>query len=143
MWCLDDLRTHAIKEADAQVKAMSDIVDAILIARQYRVSHWLTHGYEILGRRQDYLNIDEQERLGLPTAVRLAELREKSWAWHSANCIAKVANHKPKSSRQAAFGSDSTCASFTLPARDGFDFIGAIQSIFEAELVLDRDYSVS
>ena len=49
MWCLDELRTRAIETSDAQVKAISNAVDIVILGRRYNVSRWLIAGYEMLG----------------------------------------------------------------------------------------------
>ncbi|KZV74155.1 hypothetical protein PENSPDRAFT_682138 [Peniophora sp. CONT] len=115
MWCLDDLRARAIESADGQIKEMPDVVDRILLARRHNVSQWLIDGYEILGKRASYLSGDEQTRLGLPTAVKLSELREQSWSWYSTH---------------NRYGG----------SRDIFNFVFSVHDIFGFELSLDKDY---
>lgn len=142
MWCLDELRTRAIEGADAQVKAMPDVVERILLARRHNVSRWLIDGYEILGKRQRYLSPDEQTKLGLETAVRVSELRERSWAWYAS----RLQNVQSGNS-SGGYGIQMTAArvpSYRVPSssasRDQFDYVSSIRVIFLSELALDKDY---
>ncbi|VDB95674.1 unnamed protein product [Peniophora sp. CBMAI 1063] len=140
MWCLDELRARAIEGADTQVKAMPDVVEKILLARRYSVSRWLIDGYEALGKRSAYLSPDEQSKLGLETAVNLAELRERSWSWYAAKLKDEAVELLGQPARHSSYPFPVARWAFSNISRGDFDYVGSIRVIFLSELSLDRDY---
>ena len=53
-----------------------DPIDKIYYANQFDIPQWLTPGYKELCQRHAALTISEAERIGLPTAIRVAKARE-------------------------------------------------------------------
>ena len=140
MWCLDKLRARAIEGADAGVKAMPDVVERILLARQYNVSRWLIDGYETLGKRPNYLSTLEQSKLGLKTAVKISELRERSWTWYTARLQSADTNTVSITPHLVHRNPYSQSQTRRRVSRDDFDYISSIRVIFMSELSLDKDY---
>lgn len=140
MWCIDALRSKAIRSADQEVAALVDngrVVEKILLGKQYRVSRWLLEGYEALGKRDAHLSVDEREQLGLESAFRVWELREEYWAWSR--------SHSPATDyiavSSSGWGRESSAQSGRN--RNSFDFQSPIRRIFAQELIVDPDYDTS
>ncbi|TDL18025.1 hypothetical protein BD410DRAFT_512536 [Rickenella mellea] len=74
-WEFDDIRSLAIKEL--QTKQL-DPVDRIVISQEYDItSDWTLSAYTILCQRARPLTVDEARRLGIETATRISQLRER------------------------------------------------------------------
>ncbi|KAI0735308.1 hypothetical protein C8Q76DRAFT_610069 [Earliella scabrosa] len=74
-WDFNDVRALAIKQL--QTLDMSP-TDKIVIAREYDVGgRWVLNAYTALCERPEPLSLPEASRLGLETAMRIAQLREQ------------------------------------------------------------------
>ena len=74
-WDFTDIRTLAIREIQSL-----DIspIDKIVLAQEFDISgRWLLAAYTALCERAEPLSISEGTRLGLETAMRVAQLREQ------------------------------------------------------------------
>ena len=78
MWEFEEIRKVAIKELAKVVSV--DLVRTVNLAKQYHIAAWLPEAYEGLIRRTEAISIAEAEQLGLSTAVRLFQIREKTIA---------------------------------------------------------------
>lgn len=74
MWSFKDIRKLAISELTEQ---SVEPVEKVLLARACSVPGWLRAGYNTLARRPDVLSLEEAERIGYRTAVRLFHVREQ------------------------------------------------------------------
>ncbi|KZV74153.1 hypothetical protein PENSPDRAFT_662529 [Peniophora sp. CONT] len=119
MWCLDDLRSKSVNEADAGVAELGAI-EKLVLAKRYSVSRWFIEAVEALARRDAYLSAEERDKVGVQTSFALMELRERSWSWADSQNIDGA--HQPGQ-------------------RLNFDFQSAIHEIFREDLVLDKDYA--
>ncbi|KAJ7656478.1 hypothetical protein DFH06DRAFT_1199690 [Mycena polygramma] len=74
LWYFLDARDLAIK----QLNDRGDIgsVERILLARQYDVASWLRIGYTDLARREEGISLEDAEKIGWQTTVRLYQTRE-------------------------------------------------------------------
>ncbi|KAJ7631360.1 hypothetical protein DFH06DRAFT_1005297 [Mycena polygramma] len=74
LWYFLDARDLAIK----QLNDRGDIgsVERILLARQYDVASWLRMGYTDLARREEGISLEDAEKIGWQTTVRLYQTRE-------------------------------------------------------------------
>ncbi len=74
-WDFTDIRTLAIREI--QSLDMSP-VDRVILAQEFDIGgRWLLGAYTALCERAEPLSISEGTRLGLETAMRVAQLREQ------------------------------------------------------------------
>jgi len=56
-----------------------DLIDKVILARDYRVEKWLAEGYTELVKRDAGLSAEERKRLGYETAFQLYGRREESF----------------------------------------------------------------
>ncbi|KAJ7812026.1 hypothetical protein B0H14DRAFT_3879861 [Mycena olivaceomarginata] len=73
-WRFLDARNLAIEQL--QRRADLQIVERILLARQYDVVAWLRKGYIDLARRKQCISQEEAKKIGWETAFRICEARE-------------------------------------------------------------------
>ncbi|CCM02991.1 uncharacterized protein FIBRA_05106 [Fibroporia radiculosa] len=75
MWDFSDVRKLAIRKLQA---LSMDPVDKIILSRKYRIhGEWTIGAYTTLCERREPLTIPEASRLGLETAIRIAQIREQ------------------------------------------------------------------
>ncbi len=51
-------------------------MDRILLGRKYSVAHFISSGYEELASRVGVVSLQDSERIGLGTALRIQHIRE-------------------------------------------------------------------
>lgn len=73
LWYFLDARELAIQQLNGQSMGS---VERILLARKYAVSAWLRTGYTDLARREEGISLEDAEKIGWETAVRLYQVRE-------------------------------------------------------------------
>ncbi|KAJ7464530.1 hypothetical protein FB451DRAFT_1263750 [Mycena latifolia] len=81
LWRFLDARDLAIQQLTERGGLGS--VERILLARQYDVAPWLRLGYTELARREEGISLEDAEKIGWETTVRLYHTREaaiKSYA---------------------------------------------------------------
>ncbi|KAI1788629.1 hypothetical protein LXA43DRAFT_974680 [Ganoderma leucocontextum] len=76
MWSFDSLRRVAIDNLRPLLE-QEDPVQWVTLARKYEVHEWLLPSLHALARRQEALQVDEVEPLGIVTVVKMAEVRER------------------------------------------------------------------
>jgi hypothetical protein len=76
MWEFQNIRARAIKALESPTLSM-DLVDKIVIARNFNVSAWLVPSLNALVQREKSLDLSEGNRLGLEWTLKVAELRER------------------------------------------------------------------
>lgn len=76
MWEFQETRKLAIQTLSSGI----DLTTKILLGKQYKVGEWLFAAYEGLAKRTEPISLDEAERLGLETAIRLYQIREEGAA---------------------------------------------------------------
>ncbi|KAJ7117490.1 hypothetical protein C8R44DRAFT_738389 [Mycena epipterygia] len=84
LWYFLDARELAIQQLNGQNMGS---VERILLARKYAVSAWLRTGYTDLARREESISLEDAEKIGWETAVRLYQVREtaiKSYSYSQA-----------------------------------------------------------
>lgn len=73
-WCMDTVRAHAIEMmTDIDV----DPVEKVVVARRYSITYWIAPALNAILQRSQTLNEKDVGRLGLSTALRLVEIRER------------------------------------------------------------------
>ena len=72
---MNRIRTRAIAEI-ISFRPNIDPVDQVVLAVQHNIPEWLPLGYAALCQREDPLELEEAERLGMKTTVLLAKARE-------------------------------------------------------------------
>lgn len=77
MWEFSDVRKKAIQNMQLPRSEM-DPVTMVLLAQEYMIPEWLLPGYEQLIKRPEFISMDEAERLGLRTVMRLYKIREET-----------------------------------------------------------------
>ncbi|KAJ2930169.1 hypothetical protein H1R20_g6962, partial [Candolleomyces eurysporus] len=75
-WSFNDIRHQAIKEIEAGDGGMT-AVNQIILAKEYNVSEWLLTGYKTLITREETIDLQEGEEIGLRNALQLYELRDQ------------------------------------------------------------------
>ncbi|EED86019.1 predicted protein [Postia placenta Mad-698-R] len=75
-YMLDGIRSRAIRELELQHSSIVP-VERIVLAVKHDIPQWLKPAYSELCLRDRALSSHEAGSLGLPTAIRLAEAREK------------------------------------------------------------------
>ncbi|KAF9073124.1 hypothetical protein BDP27DRAFT_1319445 [Rhodocollybia butyracea] len=73
-WCMDAVRAHAI---EMMTDIAVDPVEKVVVARKYSISHWIAPALNSILQRSQTLNEKDVGRLGLSTALRLVEIRER------------------------------------------------------------------
>ncbi|KAG6834339.1 hypothetical protein H0H93_010354 [Arthromyces matolae] len=79
LWTMIDLRERAIDS----LRSLESI-QKVLLARTYGISTWLHSGYVDLASRNAALSIEDAHSLGLETAVKLIDIRERRYSSHTA-----------------------------------------------------------
>ncbi|KAK0195871.1 hypothetical protein F5146DRAFT_1027449 [Armillaria mellea] len=74
MWRMT-IRKTAIEHLTSGLSEISP-VDRILLGRKYSVAHFLSSGYEELASRVGVVSLEDSERIGLGTALRIQHIRE-------------------------------------------------------------------
>ncbi|KAK0241289.1 hypothetical protein EDD85DRAFT_818321 [Armillaria nabsnona] len=74
MWRMT-IRKTAIEHLTSSLSEISP-VDRILLGRKYSVAHFLSSGYEELASRVGVVSLEDSERIGLGTALRIQHIRE-------------------------------------------------------------------
>lgn len=64
-------------EAIDRIGSRIDPVDQVVLAVKYGIPEWLPAAYSAIGERKEPLTSDEGNKLGMDTAMKLAEVREK------------------------------------------------------------------
>jgi hypothetical protein len=75
-WFFNDIRHRAIKEIDTVDDAIPD-VNRIVLAKEYGISEWLLAGYKALITREETIDLQEGEKIGLRNSLQLYQLRDK------------------------------------------------------------------
>lgn len=76
-WEFESIRRVAIRELE---KFSIDAVEKIVLSRRFDInSPWALAAYTEVCRRPDTLTVSEARTLGLETAMRIYQLREKMW----------------------------------------------------------------
>ncbi|KAF7356246.1 hypothetical protein MVEN_00956100 [Mycena venus] len=73
LWYFLDARELAIRQLDW---IGLESVERILLARQYDVPGWLREGYEDLATRDEGISLEDAQKIGWETALRLYQTRE-------------------------------------------------------------------
>ncbi|PBK86911.1 hypothetical protein ARMGADRAFT_1086017 [Armillaria gallica] len=73
------VRKTAMERLTSRLSQISP-VDRILLGRRYSVAHWISSGYEELASREGVVSLEEAERVGLGTALRIEHIRESLFA---------------------------------------------------------------
>jgi len=73
MWGFDDIRNLAITQLDALKLGP---IDKIALAKAYRVPLWLRSGCKDLVLQTKVISVEEAEKIGFPTAIRIFHARE-------------------------------------------------------------------
>ncbi|TBU56272.1 hypothetical protein BD310DRAFT_882888 [Dichomitus squalens] len=108
-WDFNDIRTLAIREI--QSLDMSP-VDKIILAQEFDIGgRWLLGAYTALCERAEPLSVCEGARLGLETAMRVAQLRERL---HSSCRKSSRMGGYHTLTRSAAMRHDSIAANMTV-----------------------------
>jgi len=71
----DKIRARSIRELEA-IQSRVDPIERIVLAVQHNIPQWLSGAYQELCQRHDPLSVEEGERLGLPTVIKLMKARE-------------------------------------------------------------------
>ncbi|KAK0241285.1 hypothetical protein EDD85DRAFT_818304 [Armillaria nabsnona] len=69
------VRKTAMERLTSRLSQISP-VDRILLGRRYSVADWISSGYEELASRAGVVSLDEAEKVGLGTALRIEHVRE-------------------------------------------------------------------
>ncbi|PBK74039.1 hypothetical protein ARMSODRAFT_906666 [Armillaria solidipes] len=69
------VRKTAIQRLTSRLSQISP-ADRIVLGRKYSVAHWISSGYEELATRVGVVSLEEAERVGLGTALRIVYVRE-------------------------------------------------------------------
>ncbi|RPD57425.1 hypothetical protein L226DRAFT_554217 [Lentinus tigrinus ALCF2SS1-7] len=112
-WEFNDIRTLAIR----QLQTLDGIspVDKVVLGREYEFSgRWVLSAYIALCERSEPLSIPEASRLGLETAMRIAQLREQLRA--GGRKSSRIGGYHTLT-QSAAVRHSSTVASTTKPPR--------------------------
>ncbi|KAJ2918315.1 hypothetical protein MD484_g2134, partial [Candolleomyces efflorescens] len=75
-WFFNDIRHRAIREIDGIEGSMSD-VHRIVAAKEHGISEWLSAGYKALVTREETIDLEDGEKIGLRNALQLYQLRDK------------------------------------------------------------------
>ncbi|KAK0494878.1 hypothetical protein EDD18DRAFT_1172831 [Armillaria luteobubalina] len=70
------VRKTAIERLTSRLSQISPI-DRIILGRRYSVTSWISSGYEELASRAGVVSLEDAERIGLGTALRIEHIREK------------------------------------------------------------------
>lgn len=73
LWRFLDARDLAIQQLTSRGM---ESVERILLARSYDVATWLRSGYTDLARREEGISLEDAEKIGWETTVRLYQTRE-------------------------------------------------------------------
>ncbi|KAK0486272.1 hypothetical protein IW261DRAFT_1454676 [Armillaria novae-zelandiae] len=73
------VRKTAIERLTSRLSQISP-VDRVLLGRRYSVVSWISSGYEELASRVTEVSLEEGERIGLVTALRIGHIRESLYA---------------------------------------------------------------
>ncbi|KAJ7738096.1 hypothetical protein B0H14DRAFT_2407998, partial [Mycena olivaceomarginata] len=77
-WRFLDLRHLAIERL-SETRLNIEIVERILLARQYDIADWLRIGYQDLAGLHRSISREEAEKIGWETAFLLGQVREKTF----------------------------------------------------------------
>ncbi|KAK0226389.1 hypothetical protein IW262DRAFT_1361691 [Armillaria fumosa] len=69
------VRKTAIERLTSRLSQISP-VDRIILGRRYSVASWISSGYEELASRAGVVSLEDAERIGLGTALRIEHIRE-------------------------------------------------------------------
>ncbi|SJK97991.1 uncharacterized protein ARMOST_01247 [Armillaria ostoyae] len=73
------VRKTAIERLTSRLLQISP-ADRIVLGRKYSVAHWISSGYEELASRVGVVSLEEAEKVGLGTALRIEHIRESLFA---------------------------------------------------------------
>ncbi|KAK7462362.1 hypothetical protein VKT23_007963 [Stygiomarasmius scandens] len=115
LWDFRDVRQLAI---DALNSRKTSAYQRILLGRKYRISEWLRSGYVDLVKQPETLSVEDAEKIGYLTAVRILILREthrKNYKGLPAGLTTRYSNHTPVCSKcsSSAYSSVIICSSCT------------------------------
>jgi hypothetical protein len=105
MWDFDQMRKVAIKKLS---EARIDPMQKIVIAHKYEIEEWYEGAYVALAQRDNPLTVEEARTVGFEFAIKMAQVREKSYSAGSSTC------GTPKS----LFGNE-TCTAMVTSSRVG------------------------
>ncbi|KAF8069058.1 hypothetical protein FPV67DRAFT_1780435 [Lyophyllum atratum] len=72
LWEMDKLRELAITKLTAATTA----IEKIVLAKEYYVPQWLRSGYQELVDREEMLSIEDSDKIGYISALRVFQVRE-------------------------------------------------------------------
>ena len=58
---------------------MTSAVDKIVLANDYKIKDWLLDAYDEVCARREPLTIEEGQRLGMDTVIKIANFRERCY----------------------------------------------------------------
>ncbi|OAX41238.1 hypothetical protein K503DRAFT_712991 [Rhizopogon vinicolor AM-OR11-026] len=74
MWCFNCIHEFAIEQLEPMLAERP--IDKVVLAQDYGVTRWLVSGLLELARRAEPVGSEDVQRLGLDTALKLADIRE-------------------------------------------------------------------
>jgi len=137
MWEFKNIRTRAIKALENPTLSM-DLVDKIVIARNFNVSSWLVPSLNALVQREKSLNLSEGNRLGLEWALKVAGLRERP---SSPYLVCPTCSYSGPTVCNICHGAANRCGSAVcrqlvyagVASRASIDYCDKIRKIFELQ----------
>jgi len=95
MWGFNSVYTLAIKQMEPLLAQLH--LDKVALSQEYEITEWLVPGLVELARRAEPVGAEDVRRLGLDTALKLAEVRES------------VQKSTPANRHRSIFGDPEDC----------------------------------
>lgn len=121
MWSFTRVQEFAIEQMEPML-AMRPL-DKVALAQDYGITEWLVSGLLQLARREEPVGLEDVQKLGLDTALKLADIRESS---HSTTPLAYYMHHMT--------GDRSTVVTAIGPrGSNSYDYTNRIRQVFNLQ----------